>query len=265
MQALEKHRYQITFYIIADNTSFGINGRVFRFHNDKIFSTCKENVLLVLTRARHLPIKWRVCYALFTRGHTGRHGWQVTRSLKTHFWCSWKLNWIEVKHFLKKVFFLPLDVFSGNIVFQKCFATPIYIPKYTLSKKLIFSIPVLPLCLKTLKKIPVKELNFSANISGLWPATILKNELCHFLFFKLFDHGCRTLLENTFSWLFLETFLETSFYLKILLENTFSWLFLETFLETSFYLKILLENTFSWLFLETFLETSFYLKIQVKY
>ena len=150
------------------------------------------------------------------RGHTGRHGWQVTRSLKTHFWCSWKLNWIEVKHFFKNVFFLPLDVFSGNVVFQKCFATPICIPKYTLSQKMIiFSIPVLPLCLKTLKKIPVKELNFSANISSLWPATILKNELFHFLFFKLFDHGCRTLLENTFPWLFLQTFLpENLFILK---------------------------------------------------
>ena len=211
MKVLKTHRHQITFYIIADNTGFGINGRVFRFHN-KFFSTCKKIVLSVVTRARYLPIKWRVCYTFVTRVRTG---WQLTRNLKTHFLCSWKLNWLEVKHFLKR-FFFPFHMFSGNVVFQKSFATPRYIRKYTFSKKLIFSIAVPPLCLKILKKIPVKELSFSFKVSSLRPANILKNELFHFLFFKILDHDCRrTILESTFPWSFSETFLsENLFILK---------------------------------------------------
>ena len=34
--------------------------------------------------------------------------------------------------------------------------------------------------------------------SSIGPATILNNELFHSLFFKLFDHDCRIILENTF-------------------------------------------------------------------
>ena len=105
---------------------------------------------------------------------------------------------------------------NSSRVWITLFCYSIYIPKYTLSKKLICSIAVLPLCLKTLKKIPVKESNFIVKVSSLGPATISKNEPFHFLFFKHFDHDCtRTILESTFPWLFSETFLaENRFILK---------------------------------------------------
>ena len=98
--------------------------------------------------------------------------------------------------------------------FFEYFATPIYISKYFLSKKLICSIAVQPLFLKTLKKKPlVKEFNFIVKVSSVGPATILKNELFHSLFFKLFDHDCkRNILENTFWWLFSEKFYRKNFW-----------------------------------------------------
>ena len=64
------------------------------------------------------------------------------------------------------------------------------------------------LAFENLEKIPVKEFNFSVKVSSVGPTTVLKNELLHSLFFKIFDHDCRrTILENTFRWLFLERFL----------------------------------------------------------
>ena len=64
------------------------------------------------------------------------------------------------------------------------------------------------LVFENLEKISVKEFNFSVKVSSVGPTTVLKNELFHSLFFKIFDHDCRrTILENTFRWLFLERFL----------------------------------------------------------
>ena len=83
---------------------------------------------------------------------------------------------------------LLLHVFSGNVIFQKCSATPIYIPKNILSEKLFCSIAVLSLCLKTLKKIPIKEFYFSFKCRTC-NYCILKNELFHSLFFKLYEHN----------------------------------------------------------------------------
>ena len=58
------------------------------------------------------------------------------------------------------------------------------------------------------KKILVKEFNFVVKVSHVGPATILKKELFHSLFFKLFDYNCRrAIFENTFRWLFSENIL----------------------------------------------------------
>ena len=59
------------------------------------------------------------------------------------------------------MFFPTLHGFSGNVVIQK---TPIYIPKYILSKKLICD-------------IAVKEFNLSIKVSSVASATILKRFL----------------------------------------------------------------------------------------
>ena len=72
------------------------------------------------------------------------------------------------------------------------------------------------LCLKFFKKMPVKEFNFSVKVSSVGPASILKYELFHPLFLKLFEHDCRrTILDNTFWWLFSERFVPEKFDLKI--------------------------------------------------
>ena len=53
----------------------------------------------------------------------------------------------------------------------------------------------------------IKEFNVSIKVSNVEPATILKNQLFHSLFFKLFDHDYRrSVLENTAGWLLLERF-----------------------------------------------------------
>ena len=96
-------------------------------------------------------------------------------------------------------FLLPLYAFCDNAILQMfCYS-------HTYSKILPLQKADLKYCCSTLvfenleKKILVKDFSFIVKVSSVGPATILKNELFHSLFFKLFDHDCRiTILENTF-------------------------------------------------------------------
>ena len=99
------HRYQITFYIIVVNTSFGINGWVFRFHNGILSSKCKESVFLVLTKTRYLSMKIDILL-LSVSVVRAVIGWRLTKSLKNAF-----LMLLEIK-------------LNGNYIFLKKFFAP---------------------------------------------------------------------------------------------------------------------------------------------
>ena len=62
----------------------------------------------------------------------------------------------------------------------------------------------------------VKEFNFIAKVSSVGPATILKNELFHSLFFKLFEHIAEELFWKTlFGGSFRRNFTGKTFHRKI--------------------------------------------------
>ena len=119
--------------------------RVFQFHNDILSSTCKKGVFLVLSMVSTYPKKWKFCYfKCLSHGSS----WLAPNQMPKNHISDALRNKTEGK----------LNIFrkdctrSALTQFFKCFSTPIYIPKYFLSKKLICSIAVLPLLLKTLKK-----------------------------------------------------------------------------------------------------------------
>ena len=108
-------------------------------------------------------------------------------------------NWT----FFKNMFCFHFAQFFGNVVFLKNLLFP-YIFQNTSSPESCSAVLLFCNCVwKSWKKYL-----WRSSFSSIGPAAILKNVLFHFLFFKLFDSSYRrTILENTFWWLFLERLL----------------------------------------------------------
>ena len=113
---------------------------------------------------------------------------------------------MEIEYFVVNVL---LSLCTGYSVTQffKNLAISIYIPKYIISKKLICSIAVQHLCLKTFKKITAREFNISIKVSSVGPATVLKKSTLSFLIFQALCYDYKkTIMEKTFLQLLSERF-----------------------------------------------------------